>query len=124
MLQSTAEVLSFKSASRKDQLLRKGHSAPTPTAGHPPDHSERTPRSWCVPELRLLENGREDRTPVRAVRRPPSGELGTVCQFLLSPTLAAATMDTGRLTICTVGWPIQQGRIVHTSRSRLGWCAR
>ena len=35
-----------------------------------------------VPELRLLENGREDRTPVRAVRGRPSGRQGrTVCQF-------------------------------------------
>ena len=46
----------------------KALSAPTPTLT-----PARISRSWCVPELRLLENGREDRTPVRAVRRAAFG---------------------------------------------------
>jgi hypothetical protein len=41
VLQSTTGVLSFNSASRKDKLLRKGHSAPTPTAGYPPNLRKR-----------------------------------------------------------------------------------
>ena len=63
---SKHERLVLFSASRKDSLLRKGDLAPTPNP------SEML-TGRCVPELRLLENGREDRTPVRAVRRAAFG---------------------------------------------------
>ena len=47
-------------------------------------------------ELRLLENGREDRTPVRAVRSAPLGVLReTVCQFRCRHP-AGSNTDTGR----------------------------
>jgi tyrosyl-tRNA synthetase len=79
------------------QALRKGHSAPTPD-----DADLESPLFRCVPEPRLLENGREDRTPVRAVR----AHLRVVTE--LSVNFAVVYPDgsntvIGRLELCTSG---------------------
>ena len=87
---------------------------------------QRALRSWsrCVPELRLLENGREDRTPVRAVRRPALGSVGSSClSILLSATQPTATRIPADDDACV--------RLGHTARTRhhpghsfRGRCAR
>ena len=70
MLQSVTGVLSFNSASRKEISSGKAtRHQRRPQETRPLWNG--IPWSRCVPELRLLENGREDRTPVRAVRAHP-----------------------------------------------------
>jgi hypothetical protein len=57
-------------------------------------------RCWCVPELRLLENGREDRTPVRAVRAHPRVVTELSVNFAVVYPDGSNTV-TGQLGICT-----------------------
>jgi hypothetical protein len=108
---SEPESLALISASRRGFAPRKGAS------GTNAEPQRKLTEQWCVPELRLLENGREDRTPVRAVRRAAFGcPCRTVCQFRCRHTLPAATRIPAVLHLCTVQVrPNQQGRIVHTS---------
>ena len=82
-----------------------------------PNSATEIHRSWCVPELRLLENGREDRTPVRAVRQgPPSGrETELLVNFAVGIPCRRQHECNQSARACTCGSINQQGRIVHMS---------
>jgi hypothetical protein len=93
-LQWLAKLLSSNSASRSGSTLRKGHSAPTPTAGHPPNFRTESPGHGACLSFGSLKT--EEKTERQCGQYAPTLGWSRNCLSIsLSATLPAAT----RLTV-------------------------